>query len=187
MMINYVAQNTERKYHINTLGSTLASATGTVIGLTQPIIEGDTVTQRSGSQINFRSLRFKISYFLNSLNPFAQFRIIIFYDTNNVGSVPAVNEVLQTTTLTSQYNINNLLQNRFVYLYDVTRPMVSSTHTQLRYDEFNYTRDLKVTYNAATNVSNANRKNSFFVLIITDASVNFPSYAYDVGIRFTDA
>lgn len=187
MIHSYADSNMELKYHINSLGPTLSSSAGTVLGLTQPIVEGDTTTQRSGSQINFRRLDLRISYFIPALNPFAQFRIIIFYDTDNIGTVPAVTDVLQTVNVTGQYQIPNVLQRRFKILYDVTRPMVSTTHTQLRYDEFTYSRDLKVTYNAATNIPTANRNNAFFMLILTDATTNPPSYAYDVGIRFTDA
>ncbi len=114
-------------------------------------------------------------------------RIIWFLDTQGQGSVPAVTDVITTTSVTSFYNSFNLEQKRFVILSDKGYSLVTTASNQTHFIQQSFKPKCVVTYGAATNVAAANRRNALYMLIITDAAAAQPTFQVNCGMRFHDA
>jgi len=111
----------------------------------------------------------------------------MFMDTNNIGVLPAVTDVLNAATVTSAPQLNNLSQRRFRFLYDKVETLVVGGADQQVHVQRTFKPNTPVTYGASTNITTANHKNAIFVLAITDLAANPPFYAWDVLVRYTDA
>jgi hypothetical protein len=178
-----LAQRTEMKY--NTVGFTAAAPglAGVVTPVTQLIVQGDQVNMRAGNVIFLHKLDFYLTA-ISGVND--AFRVILFVDKRNTGTIPAVGEVLQAAVPTSPYDILSTVNDRFTYLYDEliamstigasTGSIARTVHRTIR---------KKVAYLGTTSVAAANGTNAIFVLLISDSAVS-PAVAWDVGMHYTD-
>nr|WRQ64674.1 structural protein [Riboviria sp.] len=164
------------------LANTTATA-GTVINLSNDIIQGDNFDNRSGDTIRVLKTKFKIQFqgvTTDSVN-----RYIVFRDMQNLGTTPAVTDVLNSASFISGYDgLNVYQQKRFVILKDYS--MTNNINGQtLLYDEYTNNTPYKIYYNGATAVASANGKGALFVLVIGSGST--ATFNLDVELVYTDS
>lgn len=159
------------------------SSSGAVINLTNNIVEGDTVSNRSGEKVTILSMNMKFRFLAITNDQSARF--IIFRDLQNNGTTPTVTEVLPTTGLLSHYSdVRYQQQHRFSILFDqildcsLQGPTVKTVVTQIR-------KRMPVYYNGATAVATSNGKGATFLLVI--GSLNTGVYDYDIQTVYNDS
>ena len=154
---------------------------GVVNNLTNGIIQGDDINQRSGDQI--RIISHKLHVRASAVTVSQTFRFIWFRDNMNRGTTPTVTEVLNTANFMSQYSPAPLQQKRFTILRDfslncnLTGESIKSRTVQLP--------GMDVYYNAATAVAAANGPGALFLLTIGDSITGLFDFSYEPV--YTDA
>lgn len=164
------------------ISNTNSNATaGTVNNLTNGIIQGDDINQRSGDQIRIRSHRLLVRASAVTVNQ--TFRFIWFRDNMNRGTTPTVTEVLNSANFMSQLNPAPLQQKRFTILADfqldcnVAGEAIKSRDTRLPGGS--------VFYNGQTAVAAANGPGALFLLEIGDSLTGLYDFSYEP--IYTDA
>jgi hypothetical protein len=175
----------ERKAFISGATGQVTSAAGTMWALTQGIVQGDAINTRDGTQITLQSLHLKIDAFMPSATIAAGVRLVVFTDTQNNGSLPAVLDVLNSTSMISPYSLIQQVTNRFHIHADIVK---NFTAGGIQQHLFEVKRSIanKVSYNGITDTATSNGKNALFFLIITDVGVGFPTYDFTHCIRYLD-
>ncbi len=169
-----------------------ASATaGTVLNVTQQIIQGDTLSQRTGNQVSLVSLAVRLDAYLSVVGVVnSSVRIITFQDTQNVGVIPAVTDVLNAANYSSFYNVSEQYQQkRFKILDDYSTPMAYGGSNQAihHYRVFKGPRlNRQVTYQGTANVAGANGRNAVFVIVIFEAALAGTTFDLNTLVRYTD-
>jgi len=161
----------------------LISSSGTVINLSNGIVEGDGINNRSGTVVTItkQNLRFNFEAFTVTQSA----RVILFRDMMNGGSTPSVTDVLPATGYLSHYSdVREIQQARFDILWDVVIDCNlngEATKTLRKVAS----RPKKVFYNGTTAVASANGKGSIFLLVIGSASTGV--YDWDWQAVFNDS
>lgn len=157
------------------------TTSGTVINLTNGIIQGDDVNQRSGDQI--RILSHTLNVRASAVTVSQTFRFIWFRDNMNRGTTTSVTEVLNTANFMSQYNPAPLQQKRFTILRDF---MLNCNLTGESIKSRNITLPgFPVYYNGGTAVAAANGPGAVFLLVIGDSITGLFDLSYEPV--YTDA
>lgn len=183
-----LAQRAEEKYCNSTLSVALVPITGTVTAVTQDIIQGDNVNERSGNAIYMQKLDLRFTAFTSGIVS-SVLRFIVVMDKLNTGTLPTVTNILEAARSTSPPSINPYVNKRFVFLYDELIPIVckSTTSVGLITRRVQKTIAKKISYFGPANVAASNGTNSIFTLMITDTGLSSgPNVAYDVGLHYTD-
>jgi len=117
-----------------TLANYNIDATGTIT-LLNGIAEGDDFTNRNGRSVRLLSLQLRGFATATIATGLAQLgRVILFWDNATIGVIPAISDVLSTTTSSySPYNMVNV--NRFTILYDHQFALDSNSTTFSRAEE----------------------------------------------------
>jgi hypothetical protein len=162
-----------KAFSTSVLNTTIAS-TGTVINLTNGIIEGDDVNQRSGTTLTVIKQHLRFNFEASVTTQSARF--ILFRDTMNTGTTPTVAEVLPATTFISQYSdVREIQQKRYDIMMDtVLDCSIAGEATKTRMKSF--TKKCKVYYNGTTAIAAANGKGAIFLLVIGSASTGTFDY-----------
>nr|QYA72311.1 coat protein [Tobacco albetovirus 3] len=162
---------TKRFVLVNTLN--LNSTAGTVLNLSNGIIQGDDISQRAGDKIRMTKqiLRVRATAITNSQT----FRFIWFKDNTNRGTTPSVTEVLNSASFMAQYNPVTLLQHRFTILKDVELDC-SLSGESIKHLVMTHG-GTSCFYNGTTAVASANGPGAIFLLVIGDSIVG----TWDVG------
>ncbi len=179
-------RNAEHKCFIGTAGAQALATAGTCWALTQGVVQGDSVVTRDGSQITLLDVGLKVDAHLPSAGATAVgVRVILFYDKMNLGTLPAVTELLNVSSLTSPYSVSQILTNRFVVLADQVHNI---TVGGIQQTLFNFQRRLshKVTYNGTADAAASNGKGAVFMIALTDNSVPGPVYDFAYHIHYLD-
>jgi len=183
----------EIKYQATLTSAATGSTNGTILTITQQVIQGDTNSQRTGNQLSLQGIDVKFSAVIPAALVAEVTRIIIFQDTQNVGSVPANTDVLIAQNYISFYNISEQYQGkRFKIIDDVSFPQVVGGNNQIiSFDRSYGLRRLnkQVTYQGVTNASTSNGRNAVFAYILfsnTGGGVTPPTYDFNSLVRFTD-
>lgn len=164
------------------LANTNSNATaGNVINLTNGIIQGDDITQRSGDQIRIKSHRLVVRASAITVNQ--TFRFVWFRDNMNRGTTPGVTEVLNTANFMSQLNPAPLQQKRFTILADFQLDC-NVAGEAIKSKVINQPGNL-VFYNGATAVAASNGPGAIFLLEIGDSLTGLYDLAYEP--IYTDA
>lgn len=177
---------TERKIHTLATGSTISSAAGTIIPITQSLVQGDNITNRSGDKVTMKSLKVKLQFQLNVLSNSQTIRYILFADTMANRAVPAVTDVIVSATVTSLYEPINLLKRRFHVFADITKTLVLTAQSQAIHLDLSFKKEMPIYFGDPGNVAVANSKNALFMLVVTDATSNAPSFAVDHQMEYYD-
>lgn len=171
-----------KAFSIQVSGATI-SAAGAIVPLSNGVIEGIDITNRSGTTIRVIQQHFHFAFAMNTNDQSARF--IIFRDLFNTGTTPTVAEVLPTSGYLSHFSdIRMVQQKRYHILLDrikdvsVTGPSRVTDHAVLNFSGNIY-------YNASTAVPAANGKGSLFLLVI--GSQNTGLVDYDWQMTFTDS
>jgi hypothetical protein len=173
----------EHKVNTFVFGSTAMSTAGLVSALTQPIVEGSDISQRTGDRITVKKL--KILYDLRAATNSQTARVIIFADNLAQGGVPGTADLLDTAAILSGFAPTNLQRNRFKIYYDKVHPLVLTSADERVAREVTLKLNHKVYYSGATSTTGANGKGALFILIISTASVG--SYDFSCTTTYTDA
>lgn len=164
---------------LNTTNSNTTA--GVVINLTNGIIQGDDINQRSGDQIRIKSHRLMVRSSAITVNQ--TFRFIWFRDNMNRGTTPSVLEVLNTASFMSQLAPAPLQQKRFTILADfqldcnVAGEAIKSRVINISGNN--------VFYNGATAVAASNGPGALFLLEIGDSITGLYDFSYEP--IYTDA
>lgn len=187
MIRGTLATLSEPKEHIIDTATAVAPTAGIVIPLTQSIIQGDDLNNRAGDKIYLKSIDLRAQYTLNVLVNTGTVRYVLFFDTQNTGSVPLVTDVLNIQTVTSAYQTRNHLQKRFHILRDQSYPLVLGGSNQTVHKQFTISVGSQIFYNGGSNIAINNGRNALFVLVLTDViGANAPLYSFNHRLTFTD-
>jgi hypothetical protein len=184
-VLRVVRSIAEKKVYVGGASGQTSAATGTVWALSQGIIQGDAVNGRDGTQITLQNINVRVDAFMPTATIAAGLRVIVFSDTQNNGSLPAVVDVLDSASLISPYSIIQQITNRFRIHADVIRNLTAGGIQQVVYD-IKRSITQKISYNGTTDVAASNGKNALFMLIITDVGAGFPTYDFTHNIRYLD-
>ncbi len=187
-IVKDVLYNTaEHKYYTTQVALGAASSNaGTVLALTQGLIEGDTIENRSGRQIKHIHSQMRISVNLPAIALTGAIRFIWFTDNMNVGSQPTVAQILDTANLTSHYSLTSVSNKQFTILADHTYSMVVGGSNQHITPVLQSKNQRKILFSGSANLSASNGRGAHFVLIITDAAANTPGYTIDYALHYLD-
>lgn len=173
-------------------------AAGVVTDLTEAIIQGDGVDQRSGNQIVVQQIDFHMTS-IAAVEKTSCLRCILFVDRINIGSRPVVTDVLSVANPSSSFAQSGRVQNRFKILADFYLKTSSATAAFVAGSGSGITSGLpkvdtcyhkirlndKVFYNAATAVAGANGKGAIHMIFI-DISDSATTYRLGMNIAYTD-
>jgi len=176
--------------------SATSLSAGVVTNITEGIVQGDGVNNRSGNQIIVDHIDFHISA-VSAANVSSYLRVILLVDRINLGSRPSVTDVISTAVPSSSYAVQGRVQNRFKILADFNLltsqannsngtnvilsglPAIAATKHTIRLRD-------KVYYNAATAVAGANGKGAIHMLFI-DQTNSGCTYTVGMNIAYTDS
>jgi hypothetical protein len=180
-MQRMVMYQLERKRFALVSTTNTNATAGIVNNLTNGIVQGDDINQRSGDQIRIVSHELKVR--ASAVTVSQTFRFIWFRDNMNRGTTPTVTEVLNTANFMSQYSPAPLQQKRFTILRDfslncnLTGESIKSRTITLP--------GANVFYNGATAVAGSNGPGALFLLTIGDSLTGLFDFSYEPV--YTDA
>jgi len=171
---------------------TQASATaGTILNVTQQIIQGDLISQRTGNQLSLHNVEIRLNaYNAGGAVTVSQVRLIVFQDTQNLGVVPAVTDLLAAANYSSFYNSSEQYQQRrFKILDDWISPLnQSAANASVAYLKcFKAGRlNKQVTFQGVTNVAASNGRNAVFACVIFFGANAGITYDFNSLVQYTD-
>lgn len=173
----------EPKVYSTQAANTTIASTGTVINLSNGIVEGDDISNRSGTTITIlkQTLRFNFQAAVTTQSA----RVVLFRDLMNVGTTPSISEVLPTSGYLSHYSdVRMLQQKRYDILWD-TIIDCSLTGETTKTKKSVVRRPCRVMYNGSTGVAASNGKGAVFLLVIGSASTG--DFDYDWQAVYNDS
>jgi hypothetical protein len=177
----------EIKNFIYQQGNTAATTAGVVLPVTQSIIEGNEINQRSGRQIKLVSSDLRIVSSITTGTQVSGIRFMLFLDRMSLGVLPTVADVLEAATTISPLAITAHQANRYKILYDKAFPLVFSGADQQLFKHMMIKAKDKIEFLLPNNAVGANFKNAMYMLVIADsAGVGGPTYNFNVGVRYLD-
>lgn len=185
-----IAGRVEHKITTVRVGDTDMSASGAVGGLTQYIVQGDNLNERSGDVVRLEDLKmywtFRNTVALGSL---VSARVIIFADTLNVGSVPAVTDVLEGAYHNSGYYQTNLSKNRFKIYSDFIVDLAGHTVGAVQSRVLSIPVNKAIYYSGTGFAAASNGKHAMYYLVISDVTGAAGQHEYTFGftMKFTDS
>jgi len=171
------------------VSTTFVDTTGGTVGpITQQIIQGDNVNQRSGDVISPIKLELNLSM-LGGVGSTQSFhRFIVFQDMLNTGVAPVIADVLDGGAYNSTYAITNRQQRRFKILYDKMHGVVSGSNSNATHVQLKLKPAKRIYYNGLTSVTSANGKGSIWFLCMTDSiTVATATVAFYAVTSYTDS
>lgn len=175
----------EVKYFPIYAGYATVNATGTITNWSA-IAQGDTTITRDGADIMFSHLELRFNIFPSAAaaNIGNAFRLIVFqWKPDNNAAPPGVSDILDNSfTLgcfspvrTITHQSFRVLYDRLFHVYNAGPGAVGRTVRIRRAMK-------KMRYNGATTGTN-----QIYVLVMSDAAIQTPSWAYGGYLRFTDS
>lgn len=159
------------------------STTGTVINLSNNVVEGDDIFDRSGTKIFIKRsiLRLRAIAAVASQTT----RFILFRDVMNQGNTPTVSEVLPNVSVIGNWSDTRYhQQNRFKIIDDWIVD-VNINGESIKTKTFEHNNVGTVLFNGPTAVASSNGKGALFLLVIGSAATGF--YEYNSTILFNDS
>lgn len=173
----------EKKVFSTQAANTTIASTGTVINLTNGIVEGDDLNMRSGTTITVTKqiLRFNFQAAVTTQSA----RVILFRDMMNTGTTPTIAEVIPTSGYLSHYSdVRQWQQSRYEILWDTIFDCSLTGNTTTTKSKV-VNRQCRVMYNGTTAVAASNGKGSIFLLVIGSASTG--DFDYDWQAVYNDS
>ncbi len=168
----------------------VVATAGTVDSFTQSITQGSDINNRDGDMIIMRELDLVLSVQSTGTAVVApaQVRFILFSDNLNVGSVPAVTDVLNTASVFSGYNAVNRQKGRFKVYLDTVIDLVGGTAKASTSLVKKFKLDRKCYYTLGTGVAGANGRGALFLLqIATNTGATAYQYSWAWELVYSDA
>ncbi len=127
---------------------------------------GDSFTQREGRNTLIKNLWLRFELILATDRASSNVRLMIIKDTMNNGSgLPSLDDILDSVTISSHYDVNNMPQ--YIKLYDRIWEMADGNHPCFVRQK-RITKDIKVSYSNNTADVNSIQKNAIFLVGISD-------------------
>jgi hypothetical protein len=171
---NLLESTAELKRFVTSNTGIASTTVGTVVNLTNSIVQGDDLNQRSGDQIKIvkNTLHFRATAVTTSQS----FRVIIFKDLTNRGSTPAVTEILNSANYMVMYTPTPMQQSRFkIYADFMLDCNINGETIKHKYVTWKGT---KCFYNGSTAVATANGPGALFFLLIGEAGSGLWDWSY---------
>lgn len=176
-------QRQEHKAYSTQVSGANISATGAIVNLSNGIIEGVDINQRTGTTIRIFRMHFRYAFNMNTNDQSARF--IIFRDNMNTGTTPNVTDVLPTAGYLSHFSdVRQVQQRRYTILFDDTVDVSIAGPSRVS-KKANIKFVGNVYYNGTTAIATANGKGAVFLLVIGNVSTGL--FDYDWQCEFTDA
>jgi hypothetical protein len=173
----------EKKVYSTQAANTTIASTGTVINLSNGIVEGDDINMRSGTTLTVTKQTLRFNFQASVATQSA--RVILFRDMMNTGTTPSISEVLPTSGYLSHYSdVREIQQRRYQILWDTVFDCSltgNTTTTKLKV----VNRPCRVMYNGTTAVAASNGKGAIFLLVIGSASTG--DFDYDWQAVYNDS
>jgi hypothetical protein len=175
---------------LDTFAQASMSQSGTVNSLSS-VAQGDDYNLRTGDSI--RVVKFEIvgSVFravASTANDTV--RILVVRDLQNAGAYPAASAILESVgTATAPYSAYNALNgvnfnNRFTIVYDEL-VCLDASH-QVRNVSYSTTHPCHVKYRGTANTIGSAGQGAYLLVLVTNASVNTPTFDFYSRITYTD-
>ena len=174
----------ETKVRNTLLTGQTAAIAGTVWAITQGIVQGDTISQRSGSVIVVKKLGVSLNAFITTVT--AALRVIVVSDTHANSAIPTVSDVLDSASYLAGRNGINIQNKRFNFLYDRRHSMCAGGSNQQLSLELDFPLRTRVAYTGTTDVAAANGTNSFYFIILADTAA-LVTYSFNFHMQYTDS
>lgn len=182
--------NVEHKF-IDTNASPNVDLNGSVTYLSS-IAQGDNISEREGDSIKVQGFEIMgtISRGTAAASAWSVVRILVIRDLQNAGAAPAASDVLETVgTATAPYQpldfiSGNQLNKRFTVVYDdlytldPDDPVVAF--------KFRSNHDCHTFFRAAASGVASAGNGSYFLVCVSDESVNTPRVSFCSRLTFTD-
>jgi hypothetical protein len=177
----------EKKYFTTNIASAAAATTaGTVYTLTQGIVEGGEINQRSGRKIQTIKSEIKFSANLPTAAGTGMVRFIWVADQMNTGVLPSASDILESVTVTGLYSIKSAGIGRFTVIRDTGYSMCVGGANNHINGYFSHTKKTNIFYSDATSVNSANGRGAMFLLVLSDLAANQPLVSINFGIKYVD-
>jgi len=178
--------NSEKMYFDTTETAKALSYSGAVVNLSA-IAEGDDNGGRTGRSILAKSLHLRYNVFGNTLNSVNAVRIILFFDSMSLGTIPAGSDILQSTgtsaCIISPLLLTNAVSGRFKVVYDKVHTFTTTGQmSQQVHKYFKFHRHIKYTGTTATDEG----KNQLYLAMFSDVNANDPSITYYARLGYYD-
>jgi len=166
-----------------------------IMNLLNGVAAGTDFTQRVGRKFTMKSIWLK--YFLNPLTTTATpagdlVRVMVIYDTQTNGTIPAVTDVLATANVLSSINLNN--RDRFKIIHDKWHSMNPSNYAVgvptagapvVKFQKFFKVLNLETIFSGTAATVGSIATGAMFSLLISAAN-NQSNLNLDVRFRFID-
>jgi hypothetical protein len=175
----------ERKIFNFIIGTSTSSSAGVIIPITQSLVTGDGIGDRTGDKITIRHISMSAILSLPTLAIVGSIRLILFADTMANGSNPTVANVLISPSVTGRYEPVSRIKRRFKHIYDKVHSLTVGGQ-QVTNVKIDIPLELQVYFQDVSNIPGSNSKNALYALVITDLAANQPTYGFDVQLEFSD-
>jgi hypothetical protein len=170
-------RNAEQKVTIAaSVGATIAS-TGTMIGLSVNVAQGDNFDNRTGDKITYTHTLVKTRFTAVTTSQSARF--ILFSDRFNQGTTPAITDLLQTNNFIAGYNQLTVVQQKRMVIHRDWTVDCNIAGETIKSTTFTLGRTGSIYYNGTTAVAASNGRGALFLLVIGSASTGL----YDLMVE----
>jgi hypothetical protein len=170
-------RNAEQKVTIAaSVGATIAS-TGTMIGLSVNVAQGDNFDNRTGDKITYTHTLVKTRFTAVTTSQSARF--ILFSDRFNQGTTPAITDLLQTNNFIAGYNQLTVMQQKRMVIHRDWTVDCNIAGEAIKSTTFTLGRTGSIYYNGTTAVAASNGRGALFLLVIGSASTGL----YDLMVE----
>lgn len=177
--------NVEYKY-LDVSNTGLSMSSSGAVALLTGLAVGTTSTTRNGNSILMKSFYSQITFKVNAAATSSTLcRVIYFIDKQDTSSLPAVTDVLSAATVNAP--IRRDQGDRFIVLYD-RRLVVNLDSGSRPAGILKYFKKLHmhVKYLGDTAAQSDTGENQIYVLTVTDAASNNPTFNHTVRMRYID-
>lgn len=196
--VNKLLNMEETKQAVTTISPAAgyASAQNPTIRYINHVAIGTGINQRVGQKIRLKKLTIRGSMANGSATGPSQARLVLFWDSQNNGTLPVNADLMQDTTAATNFNSPYLITNRkrFHVVYD--KQFAFNNHggstDQAEVKKFKITKNFKkghlIQYNTGTAATQADSVGgSFFSWFSTDSAAGQPFLSWDVEYLYKDA
>jgi len=187
-MVKQIVQSKKEIKNFAVANTFVNTVAGTVTPVTQGIIQGDNINQRSGDTVYPLYINMNLT-FLGGVGSTQSFhRFIVFQDMHNTGATPIVSDILDGSLFNSTYAVIYRQQRRFKILYDKLFGVVTGANSNATHDQVRIKLKRKIEYNGTSNVLASNGPGSVWFLTLTDSvTVATATMAMYASTFYTDA
>lgn len=176
-----VRANRANQHYFNDNSILGAIAVGGTVQSMCNIIQGDNIENRTGDTIG--NCHWDVNYTLVGTVNDSFARVIFFQDHDNIGTAPAVADLLAVAKVSSSYDVENLDAKRWRIFYDKTHKLSVGAESELQVVQHKKFSCKRISYTGAP-VGSEGADSVYCLVIRTDATVANVGVAY-IDMDFT--